>query len=165
MKAYNDVTACYTHYGGLIFHTALHYLQNREDAEDVMQETLIRYINRLLPFHEADHERAWLLRVAINLCKDHCRSAARRNLPLEDFADQLHCTFNEEELFIAEELSKLPPEDRAVLYLYYFRQMTAPEIAQAFRQKESTVKSRLRRAREKLKNNILSEKEDAYERL
>ena len=61
-------------YGDMVFRLALSYLKNRADAEDIMQETLLKLYtqSRKVPFASLEHERFWVVRVAVNECKSCC---------------------------------------------------------------------------------------------
>lgn len=130
-----------------VYRTALAILGNVQDAEDQTQDTFLRYLEKRPVFENEEHERAWLLTVTRNGCISRLRSKQRQNLPLEI---DLPAPGPEEREEI-EELFALPPEDREVLHLYYYEGYSTREIAQMTASREGTVRSRLTRARGKLK--------------
>ena len=130
-----------------VYRTALAILGNVQDAEDQTQETFLRYLEKHPAFESPEHEKAWLLTVTRNGCISRLRSKQRQNLPLEVDIP----TPGPEELEELEELFALPPEDREVLHLFYYEGYSTREIAKITGAREGTVRSRLSRARGKLK--------------
>lgn len=130
-----------------VYRAALAILGNIQDAEDQTQETFLRYLEKRPVFESEAHERAWLLTVTRNGCISRLRSKQRQNLPLEIDIP----TPGPEEREEIEELFALPAEDREVLHLYYYEGYSTREIARITGVREGTVRSRLSRARGKLK--------------
>ena len=130
-----------------VYRTALAILGNVQDAEDQTQETFLRYLEKRPVFESPEHEKAWLLTVTRNGCISRLRSKQRQNLPLE-VDIPIPGPEEREEL---EELFALPPEDREVLHLFYYEGYSTREIAKITGAREGTVRSRLSRARGKLK--------------
>ena len=148
-------------YGDTVFRLAYSYLKNRADAEDVMQETLLKLYVEPKDFESPDHEKHWLLRVAANECRKLLRSPWRRRTgPLGQAAEA--AVFDrpaQSELF--RQVMALPPKYRVPLYLYYYEELTTQEIADALGRSPSTVRTQLSRAREQLKSLLLEERSDA----
>ena len=125
-------------------------LQNWADAEDCFQNTFLK-LYRLSPeFNDREHLKAWLLRVAINECKNLLRTRSR-NLPL-DSAEQLASPSKEDESDISWALMRLEPKFREVVYLHYCEQYKVAEIADILSLNENTVKTLLHRGRTRLKS-------------
>lgn len=133
-------------YGDLIFRIALHYTGNAQEAEDITQEAFLAMLKKL-PFESAEHAKRWLIRVTVNKCKDYYKSSARKNLPLDESINATYFQQNEE----LEELSRLEPLDRSIVYLFYFEGYSAKEIAQMVGKTRNAVNIRLSRARETLR--------------
>lgn len=123
---------------------------NKSDAEDITQDTFIKYMKETKPFVDENHVKAWLLRVAINSSKNLVTSAWHRKNTSMDAAD-LMSTQMEERSEVYDAVLKLPEKYRVVIHLYYFQGYSVEEIAAMLDAKESTVKSWMRRARLKLK--------------
>ena len=142
-----------------LFRIAFSICQNREDAEDVVQETFLRYHSGAVDFNDEMHIRAWLIRVTINQSKNMLRTFWHRNrTSLEDYMEQLNFSDTEsQELF--ETVMKLPEKYRTVIHLFYYEGCSTAEIARILNRKESSVRSDLRRGREQLKH-ILKEAYD-----
>lgn len=144
-------------YGNSILRLAYTYLHNMSDAEDILQETLIRYLKQPPYFVGKAHEKAWLLRVASNLSKNKIKYNKIRE------ADVLEETLIAEErqdlAFVWEAVKELKHPYREVIHLFYHEGYSAKEIASILSRNESTVRSDLRRGREQLRS-ILREEYD-----
>ncbi len=140
--------------GDTIFRLAYSYLRSRTDAEDIMQETLLKRCLETKPFASPEHEKRWLLRVASNECKRILRSPWRRRTgPLEDAEEPI--IFDEpahSELW--EQVMSLPPKYHAAIYLYYYEGYAVQEIGELMHAKASTVQTWLMRARGQLFNKL-----------
>ena len=149
-------------YGQSILRLAYSYLRNQSDAEDILQETLVRLLRSAPEFETQEHEKAWLLHVAANLSKNRLRyNRLRRTDPLEE---TLIAQERPDLAFVWEAVSALPMRWREVLHLYYQEEYSTAEIAQILSRKESTVRSDLRRARIRLKE-VLQDDYDLSEGL
>ena len=139
----------------MIFRVAFTYLKSREDADDVVQNTLLALYRTDKPFQSEAHLKAWLIRVAVNECKKALRSPWRRRaeVPIEDFADTLAFEDPRDgELFAA--IMALDEKYRAVIVLYYYEGWSILETARILGTPAATVGTRLARARQKLKRYL-----------
>lgn len=141
-------------YGQSVLRLSYAYLHNMSDAEEILQDTLVQFLKTSPAFDSPDHEKAWLLRVASNLCKNRLIYDRRRR------ADPLSETLAQEDRpdlsFVWEAVKALPVHQREVVHLFYHEGFATAEIARIVGRKESTVRSDLRRARLRLKE-ILKE--------
>lgn len=145
-------------YGDTVFRVAYHALGNRLDAEDVCQSVLLKLYRADKPFENDDHAKHWLIRVTVNDCRKLLRSPWRtRTLPLEDYDGPVREPDDHSDVLSA--VMVLPYKYRVCVYLYYFEDCSVREIAQALNAKESTVQTRLARARQQLKQTLSCEKE------
>lgn len=124
-------------------------LQNYADAEDCFQNTFLKLYRNAPDFKDENHLKAWLLRVAINECKNMIRDN-RRHLSL-DAALQIPAPSAEDDADLSWALMKLESDYREVIYLYYVERMKVREIADVLGKKQNTVKTLLSRGREKLR--------------
>ena len=124
-------------------------LGGHADADDCFQNTFLKLCASAPEFRDENHIKAWLLRVAINECKKYLRDH-RRLLPLESAAavTQPPC---EDSRDISWALARLEPKYREALYLYYGERYKVDEIAAILGKKPNTVKSLLKRGRDKLR--------------
>ena len=147
-------------YQSNLFAAAFNVCKNAQDAEDIVQDTFIRYYTINKEFDNEQHIRAWLLRVAINKAKNANHTFWRRNkLSLEDYLETLTFeTPQSENLF--ETVMQLPEKYRIVIHLYYYEDYSVREIADILRLSESNVKVRLSRGRSLLKEALKEEWDD-----
>lgn len=130
---------------------ALSYLQNHYDAEDVMQETFLKLWKTKKVFSDIEHIDKWLTVTCVHKCKDHFRlSFVKKDVAL-DKADELYTFDTIQSIDVFNAVSSLPSKERLVVHLFYFEDMSVGEIAKVTNTNESTVKTRLRRARIHLK--------------
>ena len=141
-------------HGNSILRLAYSYLHNSSDAEDILQETLIRFLETAPALENEAHERAWLLRVAANLSKN--RISYNRVRACDELQEQLVLEDREDLSFVWEAVRDLPERYREVIHLFYQEGYPTAEIARILGRKEATVRSDLHRGREKLKD-ILKE--------
>lgn len=140
-------------FGPAVYRLAFSQLQNKADTEDVFQEVFLRYVEKAPPFQDEEHERAWLLRVTLNCCKDVFRSPFRRHRAQLEEAENLPVWDPEEEQLL-ERLQKLSKKDRAVLHLFYWEDLTTEQVAKAVGCSPAAARQRLSRAREKLRREL-----------
>ena len=143
-------------YAATVFAAAYAMVKNKEDAEDIAQEVFISYVKAKPAFESAEHEKAWLLRVTVNGCKSRLRAPwRRRTAPLLD----AYPAAAPEEGTLLEAMQALPARDRAVLHLYYYEGYQTAEIAALTGLREGSVRSRLTRARTRLRQVLKGEDE------
>ena len=144
-------------HGNSVLRLAYSYLHNMDDAEEILQESLIRFLQAAPSLENERHEKAWLLRVAGNLSKN--RIAYNRLRHADQLEETLAAEQREDLSFVWEAVKRLPSSDREVIHLFYYEGFSSAEIAGILGQKESTVRSRLMRGREKLRR-VLKEAYD-----
>ena len=140
-----------------VYRVAYHALNNRADAEDVLQTVLLRLFEHDTEFESDEHAKAWLIRVTVNESRKLLRTPWRkRTLPLEEWRDEpVFDKPERSELFHA--VMALPRKERIVVYLFYYEELPTAEIAGIMGAKPSTVRTWLMRAREKLKLTLSTE--------
>jgi RNA polymerase sigma-70 factor (ECF subfamily) len=139
-------------YGSTILRLSYSYLHNLSDAEDVLQDTLLSLIKNTPVFSSSEHEKAWLMRVAINLCKNKLKSSWYKTVEIPD--DLQAEGFAEEASEVLEAVQKLPIKYREVIHLFYYEGYSTFEIASFLHKKDSTVRSLLHRSREMLRKAL-----------
>lgn len=145
-------------HGDAIFRVAFHALGNRADAEDVSQTVLLKLYQTDKSFAGDDHAKHWLIRVTVNECRKLLRTPWRKRiLPLEDYDGPSPVPEDHSDVLAA--VMALEPKYRLCVYLYYYEGYAVREVARALDAKESTVQTRLARAREQLKQTLSGEKE------
>ncbi len=136
-------------YGNRILRLAYSYLHNEQDAEEVLQDTLLKYLQAAPSFESGEHQKAWLLRVAANLSKNRITYNKIRHT--DELDETLIAEEREDLSFVWEAVKQLPEKYREVIHLYYHEGYSTADIARILERKESTVRSDLRRGREQLK--------------
>ena len=144
-------------YGNAILRLAYSYLHNMSDAEDIVQETLIRYMVKMPKLAGAAHEKAWLLRVAGNLSKN--RIVYNKLRETDELDEQLIGEKREDLSYVWQAVKSLPVAYREAIHLFYYEGYSTARIAEIMQKKEATVRSDLRRGRIMLKD-ILKEAYD-----
>ena len=141
-------------YSEMIYNIAIRYLKNNEDAEDIVQETFMKYIKHIKKngdFDTEEHIKYWLVRVALNLCNNELNSAKHnRNVSL--FECKKVCYYDSK-FDYNELINKLSGKYRTVFKLFYIEDIKISEISRILCISESNVKTILKRARDKLKKN------------
>lgn len=155
-----SVDEVFRKYGDRIFSAAFSVCRNKADADDAVQDTLLRYYSRSDDFESESHLKAWLIRVAINRAKDITSSFWRRNkVSWEEYMDEL--PFEEpEDSRLFEAVMGLPEKYRTVIHLYYYEDYDVSEISGILRRPKGTVKSQLDRGRKLLKTSFQEEWND-----
>lgn len=134
-------------YSAMLYCHSYMLLGQEQDAQDVVQETFLRYWRKSPDFESDEHEKAWLLRVSTNLCKNTHRSRGRHpQVPLEHLPEQAA----PEASSLPEALRLLPELYKSVLMLHYIHGYKVREIAAMEKLTQSTVKMRLRKGRQLL---------------
>ena len=144
-------------YGNSVLRLAYSYLHNMSDAEEILQETLIRYLQTAPEFENSAHEKAWLMKVAANLSKNRIDYNQRR--ATDELKEELLAQDQEDLSFVWEAVKALPEQYRETIHLFYYEGYSTAQIARILTRKESSVRSDLRRGREKLKQ-VLKEAYD-----
>ncbi len=152
-SAADRIVACYA---DTIFRVAVHYLKNREDAEDVVHDVLLKWLETAPAFQDGGHEKAWFIRVAVNACKDKRKSAYfSRRVGLERCAELPAKPSST----LLREVLLLPPQYSTLLYLHYYEGYSVRELSRMLGKGERAIQSQLYRARQKLKSEM-EESED-----
>ena len=144
-------------YGNSILRLAYSYLHNMSDAEEIVQDTLVQFLQEAPMFHDSNHEKAWCLRVAGNLAKNRIKYNAVRDA--DELNEELIDEQREDLSFVWEAVKALPIKYREVIHLFYHEGYSTVEIAGILQMKEAFVRSNLSRGREQLKS-VLKEAYD-----
>ncbi len=148
-------------YADMVYRLALTQMKNRTDADDLFQEVFVRLVSHIQELESWEHVKAWLIRVTINCAKKHYGQYWNKNVDYMDeperLSDQTQSYEIAEEHPVRAAVRKLPPKYRLIVHLYYYEELSMAEIAGLTKQRESTVKSQMHRAREMLRNLITDE--------
>lgn len=134
-----------------VYRLCFSFMKHHADAEDITQETFLKLLSSGKKFENEKHEKAWLIVTASNLCKDALKKWWRRWEEIGQFesvpADEADCT-------VYEAILRLKPDYKTAVYMFYYEGYTTGEIAHYLNCPESTVRSRLKRARDQLKTML-----------
>lgn len=146
-------------YGDMVYRLALIQMKNRSEAEDVFQEVFLRLVKYSDRIESEEHLKAWLIRVTVNCCKKQFDNAFRRKTVPFTTEAKAEASYEMEagESAVYEAVQNLPPDYRAAIHLFYYEQYSVKEISQILEVSESVVKTRLSRARGKLKEVLKGE--------
>ena len=155
-----DLESMMRTYGNDVLRTAYMYVKDIHTAEDIFQEVFIKADRNKESFRGESSVKTWLIRITVNACKDYLKSAYNRRVtPLQEFQENALMSENdfdgierkETQQEVRNAVMSLPETHRDVVLCVYFQGMTVPEAAKALGLAEGTVKSRLSRAKDKLK--------------
>jgi RNA polymerase sigma-70 factor (ECF subfamily) len=139
-------------YSTMLIKLAFTYVKNRADAEDMIQDVFVSLMKRTAGFESEEHEKAWLIRVTINKCKNYLKSSPNR----------LHVPLDEEVSYLPPEQSEvlsvvlsLPSKYRTVLHLFYYENYSMNEIAKMLSKRPATIGTWLSRGRNLLKTKLI----------
>lgn len=149
----HSITDSFHQYSDMVYRIALNSVRSISAAEDITQEVFLKLIEKHLTFGSMQHEKAWLIRVTMNYCKNYLKSGWFRKITelTEDipYISGVEYTLEQKELY--NQLMKLKELERTIVYLYYYEEYTLAEIAKILEMNSNTVATKLRRAKEKLK--------------
>lgn len=138
-------------YANMVYRIALTRTNNKLDSEDIFQEVFLRVTKKMPIFENEEHEKAWMIRVTINCSNSLLTSNWKKKL--EPLKEEIEFETKERH-DVYYEVAKLPTKYRTVIYLFYYEGYKINEISKILNTNESTVKTQLARAREKLKKNL-----------
>lgn len=142
-------------YQSMVYGLAFAKTGSRADADDVFQETFLAYFQAGKKFRDEEHRKAWLLRTALNMSRRVTASTWRqKTLPLESAESVAQPFREEEENEVWKALQSLSEDYRLPIYLFYFEELSTEEIAKALGIRPGTVRTRLSRGRELLRNML-----------
>lgn len=137
-------------YCNMIYHISIGYLRNKEDAEDIIQDVLFSYVRHIKEgntFEDKKHEKYWIIRVTINSCNTKLNNIKKKKKSLDE--DSKTYIIKDNALLL--EIQKLSASYRDIFILHYLEEYKLNDISEILGISEDTVKTRLKRARQKLK--------------
>jgi len=148
-----EIEAIYNRHINAIYRLCFTYMKNAADTEDAVQDAFIKMMTHKGIFENQNHERAWLIVAAANVCKDKLKHRSRKHADIADY-EYLAASggFEPDETIC--EVIKLPEKYKCVIFMYYYEGYNSREIASALRKPPSTVRNLLHEARELLRTQI-----------
>lgn len=160
MKSEEEAGRAIEQYADMVRRICMIHLKNYEDAEDIFQTVFLKYVLRSEPFDSPEHEKAWIIRVTVNACRDLVKSFFRsRTVSLDQLIEKPQ-DMPKDHSDILEAVLELPARFRDVVYLHYYEGYSAPEIGRILKKNPNTVYTLLARARQLLKTRLEGVSED-----
>lgn len=154
MRSEQEVNRAIEKYADTVRRLCMIHLKNHADTEDIFQTVFLKYVLSSVSFENEEHEKAWLIRVTINSCKDLLKSFFRsRTIPLEAVMEQ-PAELPPDNREVLEAVLSLPQKYRDVVYLHYYEEYTAPQISRILGKKVNTVYTLLTRSRQMLQEKL-----------
>ena len=153
LRTDKEIAEMYIRHGRTVYRVCYAFMKNPADTEDAVQDTFFQLIKSGPAFESEEHEKAWLIRTASNICKNALRHWWRRRENIEDFHD-LPGSEGIETDEVLQTVMNLPDKYKAVVYLYYYEGYSSVEIAEILKKPQSTVRNCLRDARAILKERL-----------
>lgn len=147
-----EFEVCYRTHFQMVWNLCYTYLRHPADTEDAVQETFLRLARRGKSFRNREHEKAWLIVTAGNVCKDELKRKGRNTIGLEAAGQLAAPRMREDGTLLA--LKSLPEHYRTVLYLYYYEGWSTKQIGKLLRKPDATIRSQLHRGRNLLKTEL-----------
>ena len=154
MRSEQEVNRAIERYADTVRRICMLHLKNRADTEDIFQTVFLKYLLHTAPFADDEHEKAWLIRVTINACRDLLRSFFRsRTVPLDAVAEQA-AELPPDHREVLDAVLSLPQKYKDVVYLHYYEGYAAPEIGRILGKNVNTVYTLLNRAKQQLREKL-----------
>lgn len=156
MRSDAEVRRVINLYADTVKRLCMIYLKNEADTEDIFQTVFLKYFESNVVFENETHEKAWIIRVTINCCKDLLRNFFRsKTISFEEYIRQQSGEeFSGQDFMILEAVLSLPAKYRNVIYLYYYEGYSAQEISEILKKNVNTIYTWLTRAKKKLKAEL-----------
>lgn len=178
----NDaITQIFMRHRDMVYRIALKRTRRAEAADDVFQEVFLRLVENAAKLKSEEHTKAWLLRVTENCCNSHLGSSWAKRVQfydedpekgLEYFVDRQRGQPPDSFILLPEEvgdertdallgaIDQLPPLDQQIISLFYYEDYSVRDIAHLLEMKENAVKTRMSRARKKIRDIMKKDEKD-----
>lgn len=154
MRSEQEVTRAIEQYSDMVRRLCMIHLKNYADTEDIFQTVFLKYVLSSAAFENEEHEKAWLIRVTINACKDLLRNFFHSHVTSLDEIWEYSTEMQEDHREVLEAVLSLPQKYREIVYLHYYEGCTAPEISQILGKKVNTIYTLLTRSRQMLREKL-----------
>lgn len=155
MRSESEINRAINQYADMVLKICMVHLNNKADTEDIFQNVFLKYATYKGTFEDSEHEKAWLIRVTINACKDLLKSFFRRKVvSIEEMQGLLSSPIPQEHSVVLEAVMSLPEKYKDVVYLYYYEGYSAVEISHLLKKNVNTIYTHLSRAKEILKEKL-----------
>ncbi|OUP49633.1 RNA polymerase sigma factor [Lachnoclostridium sp. An181] len=160
MRSEQEINRAVEQYANMVRRLCMIHLKNYADTEDIFQTVFLKYALSSVSFENEEHEKAWLIRVTINACKDLLKSFFRnRTVSLDEIMEQpaeMPPDYRE----VLETVLSLPQKYKDVVYLYYYEGYTAPQISRILGKNVNTVYTLLNRSKQLIREKLGGEEDE-----
>lgn len=154
MRSEQEVNRAIEEYSDMIRRLCMIHVKNYHDTQDIFQTVFLKYVLSSVEFENAEHEKAWLIRVTVNACKDLLKSFFRTHaVPIDELAEQ-PAPISPDHTDVLEAVQSLPSKYRNVIYLHYYEGYTAPEIGKILGKNVNTIYTYLARSKKILREKL-----------
>ena len=160
MRSEEDASRAVDLYGDTVRRICMIHLKNMTDTEDIFQAVFLKYVLHTAPFDSPEHEKAWIIRVTVNACKDLLKSFFHTRTVSLDALIETSQEIQEDYSEVLEAVLALPEKYKDPIYLHYYEGYTAEEIGRILHKNTNTVYTLLTRARQMLKTRLKGMAED-----
>ncbi|MBO4514904.1 MAG: RNA polymerase sigma factor [Lachnospiraceae bacterium] len=161
MRTEGEIIEIYERHVKMVYRVCFAYMKNAAETEDAVQETFFRLIRKGPRFESAEHEKAWLIRTASNVCKNVLKHPSRKHEDIEEHAElrsddrpETQRAEHPEVSDVLRAITELPDKYKPVIYLYYYEGYDSAQIARLLQKPKSTIRSYLSEARSLLKERL-----------
>ena len=154
MRSDEEVKQAIERYSDTVKRLCVLHLKNETGAQDIFQTVFVKYALNTGYFESKEHERAWIIRVTINACKDVLKSVFHSRTVSLEIVEQLPDVLSQHHKEVLEKVLSLPERYRRVIYLRYYEGYTAPEIATILNKNVNTIYTLLSRGKDILKQEL-----------
>lgn len=160
MRSEQEVNRAVEQYADMVRRLCMIHLKNHADTEDIFQTVFLKYALSSVLFESAEHEKAWILRVTVNACKDLLKNFFRsRTVSLDDIMEQPD-VMPPDHREVLEAVLSLPVKYKDAVYLHYYEGYTAPEISRILGKNVNTVYTILNRSKQLLREKLGGEEDE-----
>lgn len=150
LRTDEELSQIYHRHVKTVYRVCFMFMKNEHETEDMVQNTFVRLMQDKTLFESWEHEKAWLIRTATNLCKDAFRRRRKETIGLDLVSEAaIEQPFEVDETL--KKVLQLPNKYKTVIYMYYYEGYSTPEIAKKLKKNLSTVRSHLHNGRKLLK--------------
>ena len=160
MRSEQEINRAIDQYADMVRRLCMIHLKNRADTEDIFQNVFLKYALSSVSFQSADHEKAWIIRVTLNACKDLLKSFFHNRIVSLDEMLEQPAELAPDHREVLEAVLALPQKYREVVYLHFYEDYSALEISQILGKKINTIYTLLTRSKQLLREKLGGEDDE-----
>ena len=160
MRSEQEINRAIDQYADTVRRLCMIQLKNKADTEDIFQNVFLKYALSSVSFQSADHEKAWIIRVTLNACKDLLKSFFHNRIVSLDEMLEQPAELAPDHREVLEAVLALPQKYREVVYLHFYEDYSALEISQILGKKINTIYTLLTRSKQLLREKLGGEDDE-----